>query len=250
MFKIFVMGVLANLGLMSILNRKGEVGADGKEITPPAGEKLLTQSQVDAIVQDRLGREKQKYADYDALKNKVSEYEKSQDEKQLKLLEEQKKYDDALKIHNSKLEELQGLVTRKDTEITDMKIGGVLMSEINKQNAYTDEAMALLKSQAVFNKENGSVTIKGRDANGLEKQYSVEEGVKIFLTLRPHLVKAQQRAGSGTPQGITGGAGAGVQDLAALNAKLKSALERGDRKTINEVKAEISVLRGVAKATS
>lgn len=38
--------------------------------------KTFTQSELDAIIQDRLGREKQKYADYDGLKAAKAELEK------------------------------------------------------------------------------------------------------------------------------------------------------------------------------
>ena len=47
------------------------------EPTPaqPNGGKTFTQEQVNSIVEGRLAKEKEKYADYDALKTKATEYE-------------------------------------------------------------------------------------------------------------------------------------------------------------------------------
>lgn len=60
-------------------------GGDGKE-----PEKTLTQEQVNKIVEERLARERQKYADYDDLKTKAAEYDKLEESKkseEQKLLE-------------------------------------------------------------------------------------------------------------------------------------------------------------------
>jgi hypothetical protein len=46
---------------------------------PPAN--TLTQEQVDKIVEKRLAREREKYADYDELKTKAAEYQKLEDAK-------------------------------------------------------------------------------------------------------------------------------------------------------------------------
>ena len=215
--------------------------AEGKEIIENKGEeKLLPQSQVDAIVQDRLARERSKFADYDDLKKFKSEFEKSQDAKQLQLLEEQKKYQEAKDSYEKKIGEFQGIVTKKDSEISDMKIGNSLITEITKQNAYAEEAMALLRSQAVFDKE-GNIRIKGRDANGLEVLNSVEEGVKKFLEGRPHLIKATKKEGGGTGggQGTAAGAGAGAEDLDTLNAELIEAQRAQDYKKAGEITKKI-----------
>lgn len=42
-------------------------------------EKTFTQSEMDAIIGDRLKRERQKYSDYDDLKAKAAEYDKAQE---------------------------------------------------------------------------------------------------------------------------------------------------------------------------
>lgn len=208
----------------------------------------LTQDKVDAIVQERLAREKAKYANYDDLVKFKTDHEKQLDAAKTKELEAQKEYEKLKEGWIVKENEYKSVVQKKDSEITDMKIGGSLMTEIVKQNAYAEEAMALIKSQAVFNPQDGSIKIKGKDANGIEVLHSVEEGVKKFLEARPHLVKAIRPGGGGTPPGGPGGgAGAGAEDLNALNAQLQAAMIQGDRKNINEIKLKISAIQGAKK---
>ena len=201
-------------------------------------EKLLTQSQVDAIVQDRLAREKAKFSDYEDLRNFKLEHSKQLEAATQKELEARKEYDKLKEGWVNKEKEYQGVISKKDLDITDMKISGTLSSEINKQNAYAEETMALLKSQAVFDKE-GNIRIKGRDANGLEVMDSVEEGVKKFLTNRPHLVKVIRKDGSGTGSGNINNSNVGGDDLNSLNAALLAAQANRDVKAQKEIAVKL-----------
>lgn len=45
----------------------------------PAGEKTFTQAQMDAIIGDRLARERAKYADYSELKQKAEAYDQAEE---------------------------------------------------------------------------------------------------------------------------------------------------------------------------
>ena len=47
-----------------------------EKVEDKGAEKLLTQAQVDAVVQDRLARERAKFADYDDLRTFKSQHEK------------------------------------------------------------------------------------------------------------------------------------------------------------------------------
>ena len=51
----------------------------GAGATPPAGERTFTQAQLDAIVADRLNREKAKYADYETLKEKAAKFDAAEE---------------------------------------------------------------------------------------------------------------------------------------------------------------------------
>ena len=63
--------------------------------TPPAGERTFTQAQVDAIVAERLGREKAKFADYDTIKAKADKYDAAEEANKTEL---QKAVDKAAKL--------------------------------------------------------------------------------------------------------------------------------------------------------
>lgn len=222
--------------------------AEGKDIIEGGDkEKLLTQSQVDAIIQDRLAREKAKYAGYDDLVKFKTEHEKNLEAATQKELEAKKEYEKIKDNFTKKEQEYSGIIAKKDAEITDMKVSSALMSEIVKQNAYAEETMALIKSQAVFDKDN-NVRIKGRDANGLEVLYSTEEGIKKFLEQRPHLVRATKKDGGGTGQGGAGsGASIGGDDLNSLNAEMMQAQRKGDMKKVKELNVKIRAAIGARR---
>jgi YesN/AraC family two-component response regulator len=210
-----------------------------KKDTQDAGqEKTLTQTQVDAIVQERLARERAKFADYEDLRKFRTEHEQKLEQATQKELEAKKEYEKLKEGWTTKEKEYQGVISKKETEITDMRVSGALINEITKQNAYAEETMALLKSQAVFDKE-GNIRVKGRDANGLEVLNSVEEGVKKFLEQRPHLVRVPQRTGAGTAASKTAGAGVADTDLVTLTQESMQAQQRGDFKKVKEINAKI-----------
>jgi hypothetical protein len=85
--------------------------------------------------------------------------------------------------------------------------------------------------------EDGSMTISGKDANGMTADIPLEQGVEQFLKDRPYLVKGSGQGGGGTG-GSTGqgGTGEGQQDLGRL---LQDAMRGGDRKAINDIKTRI-----------
>jgi len=209
---------------------------------------VLTQDKVDAIVQDRLAREKAKYADYDDLRKFRTDHEKQLEQVTQKELEAKKEYEKLKEGWLTKEKEYSGIISKKDSEITDMRISSALMGEIAKQNAYPDETLALIKSQAVIDKD-GNVIIKGKDKNGIEVTNSVEEGIKQFLTIRPHLVKANKPGGGGTAIGTISGAGVGEDDLDSLNNQLQQAMLSGDSKKKIELRAKIGAALAQKKAT-
>lgn len=255
MWKMWLGGMLAHLGMLKILNSKrGEAGTkqftqaemDAKIAEATKG--LLNQAQVDSAVESRLNREKGKFADYEELKEFKTKHEKVAEETTQKELEAKKEYEKAKEGYVKKQTELQGIITTKDATIADMTISGALMAEIVKQNAYAEETIALIKGQAVIDKDK-NILIKGKDKNGQEVTHSVEEGIKKFLEARPHLVKAGKPGGGGTGAGGAGGGGGGTggEDLDALNAEFLAAMNRGDRKRAAELKTKMSALLGSKK---
>jgi len=218
-------------------SERGEAGAKSEEFSAEQ------QLKVNAIVEERLARERVKTApmvsEVEDLRKFKADHEKQIEAATQKELEAKKEYEKLKEGWITKEKEYQGLISKKDGDIVDMKIGNALISEITKQNAYAEEAMALLKTQAVIDKD-GNIRIKGKDANGLDTLHSVEEGVKKFLTDRPHLVKATNRTGGGTPPaGGAGGGAAGGDDLMTLTNKMLQAQKVGDFKSVKDLKEKV-----------
>jgi hypothetical protein len=185
--------------------------------------------------------------DYEGLKQFKTEYEKSQEANNQKALEDAKKYDEAKKGYETKINDLSAKLSAKDQAIQDRDITYSLTNEISKNNGYTEETIAMIRSRATVD-ASGNVVIKDKDANGVEVTLSVAEGVKKFLTERPHLVRASNNkggagsgAGDGGAGGNAGGAGGGKtgETLAQLNAQLQEAMRGTDLKLRSELKTKI-----------
>ena len=84
------------------------------------------QKAVDAIVQERLARERNKFGDYDELKKFKTEYEKQQESKTQEELIKQKKFEEAENTYKNKLNEYGTVLSKKDQEIQDLKINYAL----------------------------------------------------------------------------------------------------------------------------
>lgn len=222
------------LGILN-LNNKGEAGSE-PPVTPPANEseKLLSQTDVDRIVQERLGRERAKFSDYDELAKFKTEHQKNMEAQTQKELEAKNEYDKVKEGWSAKENEYKTILSQKDAAISSMKVSNSLTSEILKQNAYP-EAAELVKANAVIDND-GVVRIKGKDSNGIETQLTVEDGVKQFLEQRPYLVKAATRAGAGTGP-ATGSDNPGGGEPRYI--QLQNARASNDRAKVKELKAQI-----------
>ena len=56
-----------------------------------AEEKTFTQAEMDSIIEGRLAREREKYADYDSLKEKAGKYDEYQEQSKTELQKEREK---------------------------------------------------------------------------------------------------------------------------------------------------------------
>jgi hypothetical protein len=220
-----------------LFNERGEVA--GAEPPKSAEPQVFKQEDVDRIVQERLARERTKFSDYDDLRKFREEHSKKEAELQQQDLIRQKKYEEAEGTYKKQLTEREQLLVQKDQQIQDMRISNALTFEISKQNGFVEETVALLRNSAAVSKD-GAVLLKMRDTNGIEKEVTIEEGLKQFYAARPHLLRATgATGGSGTPPaGSGGGAGAG-DDLASLNMQLVQAMSKGDRKAAEEITKKI-----------
>jgi hypothetical protein len=198
------------------------------------------QEAVNGIVQERLAREKEKYRDYEELQKFKTEHQKQLDAQTQKDLEAKKEYDKAKEGYEKKLTDMQGVISQKEQALVDARIGYNLDAELSKQNAYIEEARALLKGQVSVG-QDGSLFIKGKDANSLDVNLTIEQGVKDFLAKRPHLVKANARSGAGTTAAAAGdtSAATGADDLMKLNEEYISAVNKRDIKRAQELRTKI-----------
>ena len=214
----------------------------------PLEKPVTTQEQFDRMVQERIARERAKFADYEELQKFKSEHQKAVDEQATKDLEARKQYDTLKQGFEKKIGDLTTIVSQKDSQIQSMAIDHSLTTEVSKQGGHVEESLALLRGGAVV--VDGNVRIKGKDANGQETTYSVEEGVKEFLKARPHLVKATNRPGAGSGGGEGGSQpAAGTEDLASLTKEFQLAQQSGDAKKIAEIRGKMQRMLYPSSAT-
>lgn len=228
-------------GKTGFLNNKGEAATEDKVSFDEKQQKAI-----DAIVQERIARERSKFSDYEDLRKFKTEYEKQQDAKAQEELVKQKKYEEAENTYKTKLNEYGQIVSKKDQEIIDLKKEYHLTNEISKHGGFIEESIALLKGSTVLDQQ-GNVKIKTKDANGMDVEMPLSDGLKKFYEQKPHLVKSTYKPGAGTGANDSGGAGAGnagsghAEDLNSLNAQLADAMRGRDGKKVSEIKNKITL---------
>ncbi|MDR7001569.1 phage scaffolding protein [Neobacillus niacini] len=152
---------------MSEINASNEVVKEQETVVVPENKpevKTFTQEEVDKILSERLGRVKSKFADYDDLKTKASEYEKAIEEKRLAELSAQeraeelaKKFEAERNDYANQLKEYQAKVERQ--QIVNQFIKAAPGANIPADRI--DAALKLADLSAVTIGEDGAV-------NGLE----------------------------------------------------------------------------------
>ena len=155
---------------MSEINANNEVVNETPTVEEPAKtteSKTFTQDELDKIVADRISRERkklEKFADYDDLKTKASEYEKALEEKRLAELSAQERAEELAKKFEAerndfakKLEELQSQAQREKVVNAFIKAA----PGVNIPADRIDAALKLADLSAVTVGENG---IEGLDA--------------------------------------------------------------------------------------
>jgi len=157
---------------------------DGGQAPPQTqGGKTFTQEELDRIIADRLGREREKTKDYDELKKKADELKKLQDA-QLSEQERQKKELDEATVAKADLEarlkakelEAQGILIRAEVRVQAVKLGF----------ANPDDAYALADLGAVKVTDSGEVS-------------GVDKALEKLAKDRPYLLGKESGA-TGTPR--------------------------------------------------
>lgn len=152
---------------------------------PPAYQAPKSQAELDAIVEQRLSRERKKFADYDDLKSKAEKYDELEAEQKSELEREKEAREKAERDKDAAVE----------TSRTTLKRAGII-AEAARQNAVDPEAVwALIDKAEIELDDAGNVT-------------NAETVVKGLLTQRDYLVASNGggRSGNGADQGARGGA--------------------------------------------
>lgn len=112
-----------------------------EETTQATAEKTFTQSEMDAIIGERLGRLKAKYADYDELKTKATAYDEAAEASKSEL---QKAVEERDKL-KSQLDAMEAEKARADAVMKAAEEHGVDAGLLSRMSGDVDENAAYLK---------------------------------------------------------------------------------------------------------
>ena len=162
------------------LNVTNEVVNENPTVEEPAQKpesKTFTQEELDKIVADRIARERKKFdkfADYDDLKTKASEYEKALEEKRLSELTAQERAEELVKKFEAERNEYAKQLEDLKSQAQREKVVNAFIKAAPSANIPADRIDAALKLAdlaAVTVGENG---VEGLDTvlSALVEQYS------------------------------------------------------------------------------
>lgn len=148
--------------------------------TPVEPAKTFTQSELDEILAKRIERERKKFADYDEIKTKASEYEAKLEEQRLAELSEVERAQEVAKQYESQLAELQSQVAAKEKAIREQAIKNEFIKVATSANIIDiDAAIALSDLSAVSIDESGAVV-------------GVDNVITTLVEHKPYLVAKKQ----------------------------------------------------------
>lgn len=182
--------------------------------------KTFSQEELDAIVEQRLMRERKKYEK--KLEGvDLEEARRLLEEKQQAEIERQKEKGEFEKVLQQLAEKKDSEISQYKTKLQEIQVDGALINAASQNNAVSpDQVVALLKNKTRLG-DDGSVEILDKDGsvryNDSGTPMSVNELVSEFLTANPHFVKASP---SGT--GSKGAAGGSTQKPSSVADMLAS----------------------------
>jgi Domain of unknown function (DUF4355) len=166
--------------MSEVTNENNEVVNENPTVEEPAKTtetKTFTQDEIDKIVADRIARERkklEKFADYDDLKTKASEYEKALEAKRLEELSAQERAEEIAKKFEAERNEYAKQLEELKTQAQREKIVNAFIKAapgVNIPADRIDAALKLADLSAVSIGENG---VEGLEAvmGTLVEQYS------------------------------------------------------------------------------
>jgi len=197
-------------------------------------EPMVSQSEVDKIIDKRLARERQKYEKmYSGIDPEQAR--KLLEEKENKQMEDQKARGEFEKILKEQAEKSNKEISGLRSEIEKVKVDGALLNAASKNSAINPEQVKdLLKSKVKLN-EDGKVEILAENNSPIYNKdgdlKSIDEYVKDFITENPHFQTA-------TPSGSGSKANLGKVDAKPFNIADLDMTKPEDRKRYAEYKKD------------
>ena len=193
-------------------------------------EPMVSQAEVDKIIDKRLARERQKYEKmYSGIDPEQAR--KLLQEKENKEMEDQKARGEFEKILKEQAEKSNKEISGLRSEIEKVKVDGALLNAASKNSAINPEQVKdLLKSNVKLN-EDGKVEILAENKQPIYNKdgdlKSIDEYVKDFITENPHFQTA-------TPSGSGSKANLGKVDAKPFNLADLDMTKPEDRKQYAE----------------
>ena len=193
-------------------------------------EPMVSQAEVDKIIDKRLARERQKYEKmYSGIDPEQAR--KLLEEKENKEIEDQKARGEFEKILKEQAEKSNKEISGLRSEIEKVKVDGALLNAASKNSAINPEQVKdLLKSNVKLN-EDGKVEILAENNSPIYNKdgdlKSIDEYVKDFITENPHFQTA-------TPSGSGSKANLGKVDAKPINLADLDMTKPEDRKQYAE----------------
>jgi len=201
--------------------------------TNPTETKTFTQEELDKILADRIARERkklEKFADYDEIKTKASEYEKALEEKRLAELSEKERADELAKKAQEERDQYAKQLAELQNTIKAEKIRNAFITKAQAEGiSYIDDAYRLADLSSVDLDEEGSVV-------------GIDDVVKALVDSKPFLVgqaKPKLIGGEGTNKQHDKSEKTAEQLLAEAYEKAKKSGRPEDRIAYNKLKIEL-----------
>lgn len=137
---------------------------------PAETERTFTQAEMDAIIGDRLKRERAKYADYDELKTKATAYDEQVEASKSEL---QKAVEERDKL-KTRLDRLEAEVKRAEVVAKAASEHGVNAELLSRMSGDVDENAAFLKEQMANVQKYGAVADFGETSTPPVTRESIE----------------------------------------------------------------------------
>jgi len=197
-------------------------------------EPMVSQSEVDKIIDKRLARERQKYEKmYSGIDPEQAR--KLLEEKENKQMEDQKARGEFEKILKEQAEKSNKEISGLRSEIEKVKVDGALLNAASKNSAVNPEQVKDLLKSNVKLTQDGKVEILAENNQPIYNKdgdlKSIDEYVKDFITENPHFQSA-------TPSGSGSKANLGKVDAKPFNLADLDMTKPEDRKQYAEYKRE------------